>query len=66
MRTRINISFDEWTDRSKRAWVAVNLTYCDATGKMVKRLATVVSIVAPRPVPKAASGSSSSSSSSSS
>ena len=26
---RINMSFDEWTDRSKRAWVAVNVAYCN-------------------------------------
>ena len=54
MRTRINMSFDEWTDRSKRAWVAVNVTYCNAAGKMVKRLATVVAIVAPCPAAKSA------------
>jgi len=44
MRTRMNMLFDEcqWTDRSKRAWVAVNVTYCNAAGKMVKRLATTV------------------------
>lgn len=65
LRTRINISFDEWTDRSKRSWLAMNATYCDKSGRMVKRLLTVKALVAVAPSAFAVSGSGYSGSSSS-
>jgi len=38
LRTRINFSFDEWTDRNKRSWLAVNVSYCNRDGDFVARL----------------------------
>ena len=49
LRTRINASFDEWTDRNKRAWVTLNITFCDKNGVMQKRVAQVTAIVAKGP-----------------
>ena len=44
LRTRINASFDEWTDRCKRSWMAMNITFCNRSGVMVKRLARLVAV----------------------
>ena len=57
LRTRVNVSFDEWTDRAKRSWMAVNVTYVK-DGIMKRRLLSVTALVAEETAKAADAGSS--------
>ena len=54
LRQRLNICFDEWTDRNKRAWLAINVTYCNKEGVFTRRLLTVQAVVGGNAVGEAA------------
>ena len=59
LRTRVNVSFDEWTDRAKRSWMAVNVTYVK-DGIMKRRLLSVTAFGGAEETAKAADTGSSS------
>lgn len=45
LRTRINVAFDEWTDRTGRSWMAIFVTYCNKEGKFCRRLLSMTAVV---------------------
>ena len=60
LRTRVNVSFDEWTDRAKRSWMAVNVVTYVKDGIMKRRLLSVTAFGGAEETAKAADTGSSS------